>query len=134
MPGARMIRLTLLAGTALLVLAVMTAFAASNTVPKSLLSQQSFAITANSLKPAGCAALNLSVIVTGSGHITHNGSSNALILGSAGDDIITGGSGSDCILAGGGQNTIDGGPGNKPNVCYGNKTDRFTNCTTIIYY
>ncbi|MGA2110758.1 MAG: hypothetical protein ABSG98_01255 [Anaerolineales bacterium] len=132
MLGSRMIKLTLLGGAALLLLAVITAFAASNSVPKTLLTRQSFAINANSLKPSGCASLNLSVIVTGSGTITHNGSSNALILGSAGNDTITGGSGDDCILGGGGHNTINGRQGT--NVCYGNKTDTFTNCQTIIYY
>ncbi len=136
MLGSRMIKFTLLGGVALLLLALITAFAASNSVPKTLLTDQSFGIDADSLKPPGCAALTLSGIVTGSGTITLHGSSNELILGSGGNDTITltAASKHNCILAGGGTNTVDGGNSNWGNVCYVNHGDTVTNCATIIYY
>lgn len=129
---SRVIKFALAATVGLLLVSMLTAIAASNTVPVTLLSDISRPITVNDLKPPGCASLNLSIIIVGSGNIRNNGSAQALILGSASDDNIRGGSKDDCILGGGGHNTIDG--GNGTNVCYGNSGDSFTNCQTIIYY
>jgi Ca2+-binding RTX toxin-like protein len=68
------------------------------------------AITANDLKPASCAGINLTAVVSGAGAI--NGTAaNELILGSAGADTITANGGDDCILAGGGDDLVDAGPG-----------------------
>ena len=69
-----------------------------------------FPITANDLKPPECAALPLTIVIVGSGTI-NGGSSNALILGSAGVDTIRGQGGNDCILGGGGNDDIRGGNG-----------------------
>jgi Ca2+-binding RTX toxin-like protein len=91
----------------LIVLGAVNAFAAANTVPFSRLDQDSFAITANELKPNRCNSLNLTniVVISGSGAGT---SGNDLILGSAGDDSIRGGDGDDCIVGGGGNDSLQG--------------------------
>ena len=103
------------------------AFTASNTVPESGMDDESLAITANQLKPAACAALNLGTIITDG-----NGSAgNDLVLGTAGSTTLNGSDGDDCLVAGDGDDTLDGGLGT--DVCIGGAgTDNFSNCTTII--
>jgi hypothetical protein len=111
----------------LVVLGVITASAAANIVPVTWLGATNLPITANDLKPAACAALNLTNLVVGSG--TFNGSNgNDLILGSPGADTINGRQGGDCILGGGGNDILRGhvgndvllgGPGN--DILYGNQ-------------
>ena len=110
----------------LLLATVSRAFTAANTVPASNAGKQQFTIDANALKPAACAALNLTSIVT-----NNAGTSAAdLILGSAAADTITGGNGNDCILGGGGNDTINGGNGTN-DICIGGPgTDTFSNCET----
>ncbi|HET7009298.1 MAG TPA: hypothetical protein VFI11_00860 [Anaerolineales bacterium] len=85
----------------------LAAFAASNTVPSTHADDRSIGITANTLKPAACASLNLTAIVVGSGSLD-GGSGNELILGSAGADTIRGRQGADCILGGAGGDDIQG--------------------------
>ena len=81
-----------------------SAFAAANSVPASRLDDDSFSITANDLKPAECAALNLtSIVVAGNGT-----AGNDLILGTAGNDNLRGSDGDDCIVGGGGDDSLDG--------------------------
>jgi len=85
-----------------------SAFAAANSVPASRLDDDSFPITANDLKPAECAALNLTNIV-----VAGNGTAgNDLILGTAGNDTLRGDNGDDCIVGGGGNDRLDGQRGN----------------------
>jgi Ca2+-binding RTX toxin-like protein len=87
---------------------VASAFAAANSVPASRLDDDSFAITANDLKPGECAALNLTNIV-----VAGNGTAgNDLILGTAGNDSLRGSDGDDCIVGGGGDDSLDGQKGN----------------------
>jgi len=94
--------------TSLIILGVMNAFAATNTVPSSRLDDNSIAITANDLKPSDCSSLNLTNIdTTGSGT-----AANDLVLGTAGDDSLQGSDGDDCIVGGGGNDTLQGGKGN----------------------
>ena len=139
---------------ALVVLAAGTlaAFAASNTVPSTHADDRSIAITANTLKPALCASLNLTAIVVGSGRFDGD-SSNELILGSAGADTIRGRQGTDCILGGGGDDDIQGnqeedvllagtgddqldggnGPPGETDTCDGGAgTDTFTECEVTL--
>lgn len=112
---------------------LLSAFAASNTVPLTRLTDQSQAITANSLKPPECAALNLATIVvcpSGGGNCNGNQQAN-LILGSPNVDRINGRGGNDCILGGGGDDTIDGGLGNN-DICIGGPgNDAFNRCETV---
>ncbi len=118
-------------GLGLLVIAagVTTAITAANTVPESGADVNDLAITANALKPAQCAGLTLTNLVTGSGNI--NGTAgNDLILGSNGADVIDGLGGDDCIVGGGGDDTIDGGA--DTDVCIGGAgTNGFANCETV---
>ena len=95
---------------ALLIVSIVTASAAANTVPSTSVDYHTFGIDANDLKPAACAGLNLTSIVSGSGTISGD-AGNTLILGSSGDDTITGMDGSDCIVGGGGDDTLVGGGG-----------------------
>jgi Ca2+-binding RTX toxin-like protein len=88
------------------------------------------AITANSLKPAACAALNLTNIIVGSGHVLGT-NGNDLIIGSTGNDNMDGKNGDDCLLGGGGNDDINGGNGNS--VCIGGSgNDTFAKCSVII--
>lgn len=108
-----------LAALGLLLLAlegVIAAVAASNTVPASGLADEAVAITANALKPAACAGLNLTAIVAGDGPLLGE-PGGTLMLGGAGDDTLTGQDSDDCILGGGGDDTLVGGGGN--DVCIG---------------
>lgn len=107
-------------GLILLFLAsLITAMAASNTVPPTRLGQVNIPINANALKPPECAALNLTnIVVCPSTGGTCNGTdANDLILGSAFADNISGGKGDDCILGGGGDDFLKGDQGN--DVCIG---------------
>ena len=115
----------------LIFMSIGTAVATSNTVPGTHVGRTTQTINANALKPAACAALNLTAI-----YVCPNGTCNAtdaseLIIGNANGRQIRGQGGDDCILAGGGNDTLDGGTGN--DVCIGEPgTDTFTNCETMI--
>ena len=116
----------------LILVSVVMAVAASNTVPGSRLASRSVAINANALKPTECAAPNLTTIVICPASGTCTGTSKSeLILGTANADTIKGKGGADCILGGGGDDDITGGAGG--DVCIGGPgTDTFTSCETII--
>ena len=115
---------------ALIVFSVGTAVAATNTVPATRADVSASAVTVNDLKPAACAEIDLTNLVTGSGTITGT-SGNDLIIGSSGADTIDGLGGNDCIVGGGGDDIITGGDGN--DVCIGGPgNDTFTTCETEI--
>jgi hypothetical protein len=98
-----------LAGIAtVLVICAVWGLTASNTVPSTHAGQYSEAITPDQLKPAACAGITLTNLVTGSGTITGTNRSN-LILGSSGDDTLGSngvGQGPDCCVGGGGTDTF----------------------------
>ena len=98
---------------------------AGNGVPATRAGKSSVAISANTLKPASCAALTLTKLVVG---VT--GTSGAdLLVGTAGADTMKGAGGTDCILGGGGNDSINGGAG--VDVCIGGPgADTFSNCET----
>ena len=124
-------QLMLLGLTLLVLVSVITAIAATNTIPPTRLGNQTRSISSNDLRPASCASLDLRNIISGSGSITGT-NGNDLILGSPGDDVIHGLGGDDCILGGGGNDTISGGDGT--DVCNGggNPGDSFDACEAII--
>jgi Ca2+-binding RTX toxin-like protein len=93
-----------------------TALAATTVVPSSRAGRNLQVITANSLKPVLCAALNLNGILTGSGVFSDNAQPH-LVIGSAGVDSIRGMGGNDCILGGAGNDTLRGDAG--IDVCIG---------------
>jgi Ca2+-binding RTX toxin-like protein len=118
----------------MIVVSVVSAVAAGNTVPPTRLSDTSRAIGVNDLKPPECAAINLvNIVVCPAAGGTCTGTSKSdLILGSANADTITGKGGNDCILGGGGDDSLNGN-GGTGDVCIGGPgNDTFTNCETQI--
>jgi Ca2+-binding RTX toxin-like protein len=105
-----------LAGAAL-GLVVISALAATNTVPGSKAGRSISAITVDAKKPKPqCNAITLTSLVKGTG--VFNGTNNGdLIVGGAGIDTINGRNGTDCIIGGAGNDTLTGGAGT--DVCIG---------------
>ena len=125
-PGI-LLRLAGVAAGILVVATTASAFTASNTVPATFAGRQQFTIDANALKPAACAALNLTAIVVGS----TGTAANELVLGTAVADTMNAKGGDDCVLGGGGNDSITGGTG--IDVCIGGPgTDTFSGCETQI--
>jgi len=123
------LKLLALGSLALLLVSVVSAFAAGLSVPASNVGQQPLPVTAEDLKPAACETLYLTNIVSGSGVLTGT-SANDLIIGSSGADTIDGLGGNDCILSGSGNDFTDGNAGS--DVCFGNPgTDTFINCEDV---
>jgi len=109
------------------------AFAANIVVPTTRLTNQSSAVTANTLKPTACSAITLTEIVycPTSGGICHGTNANELIIGSSNIDTIQGKGGSDCIVGGGSDDDISGSQAS--DVCIGGPgTDVFKKCDTTI--
>jgi Ca2+-binding RTX toxin-like protein len=75
------------------------------------------------VKPAECAGITVTALVTGAG--TFNGTAaSELVLGGSGADTINAGGGDDCMLGGGGNDSIQGQAGT--DVCIGGPgTDSF---------
>ena len=147
-----LLRLALPIVLALILVNIFDALAATNLVGVTATDDLRVTINANALKPPECAALNLSIIVVGSGTF-NGGGANGLILGSAGADTIRGQGGNDCIIGGGGNDDLRGGSGTEVliggpgadtlnggsggDICYGYSgtvsgggIDTFTNCET----
>lgn len=125
-PGI-LLRLAGIAAGILVVATTASAFTASNTVPATYAGRQQFTIDANALKPAACAALNLTAVVVGS----TGTAASELVLGTAGADTMNAKGGDDCVLGGGGNDSITGGAG--IDVCIGGPgTDTFATCETQI--
>ncbi len=126
-----MFQLVIFGLVTLVLISVITAVAAANTVPSTRLGNQTKSVTPNNLKPSFCGSLDLQNVVSGSGSITGT-NGNDLILGSSGDDTIDGLDGNDCILGGTGNDTISGSNGN--DVCNegGDAGDTFATCETTI--
>jgi Ca2+-binding RTX toxin-like protein len=122
------LQLAILGLFVLILAGMISAVAATNTVPQTRLASRSAAITANTLKPAQCAAITLTSLVVCSATGTCYGTGNAdLILDTSAGHTINGSGGNDCILGGGGNDTINGGAGT--DVCIGGSGfDTFSNC------
>jgi Ca2+-binding RTX toxin-like protein len=123
----RMIYRLVVVGLAALVLStMMSAMAASNSVPKSNLDEISRSTSVNDLKPPQCDAITLTNLIAATGMISGT-SQNDLILGGSGIDIISGGGGNDCILGGGSSDTLIGESGN--DICLGGAGDDLLDLT-----
>ena len=117
----RMIYRLVVVGLAALVLSsIMSAMAASNSIPMTGLDEISRSITVNDLKPPQCDAIHLTNLIAATGMISGT-ASNDLILGGSGADTISGEGGNDCILGGGGNDTLYGDSGT--DVCIGGSGD-----------
>lgn len=110
------VKMFMIAAISLLLVSVMSAYAAGLTLPASSIGRQSFSVTAQDVKPAACNGLFLTNIMSGSGALTGT-TGNDLIIGSAGVDTIDGLGGDDCIVAGNGDDSIIGSDGS--DVCLG---------------
>ena len=108
------------------------ASAASVATPNSGMDSYTQAITANDIKPASCAGITLTHVVSGAGTITGVASNNELITGSAGVDTIDGNLGDDCILGGSGDDDITGNGGTDVCIGGGDAGDVFATCETTI--
>jgi Ca2+-binding RTX toxin-like protein len=128
-----MVQFALIGFLILIIVGVISALAATNTVPNTRADSVSQAINANALKPTECAAINLTSIILcpgGAGNCDGTGA-NELILGSPNVDTIRGRGGKDCILGGGGDDDITGSAG--ADVCIGGPgVDTFSKCETVI--
>lgn len=114
----------------LILVSVVSAFAAGLSVPASNIGQQTIAITVQDIRPDACKGLYLTNVIRGSGTITGT-SANDLIIGSAGPDMIDGLEGDDCILGGQGDDQITGGEGT--DICLGGSgMNIFLTCETEI--
>jgi len=110
----------------LILFSVVTAVAATNTVPDTSLDDTTSSLNRNHVKPSACGGIFVTSLITGTGIITGS-SGNDLILASSGIDIIDGSGGNDCIVGGGGDDMITGGDGN--DICLGGPgTDVFATC------
>jgi Ca2+-binding RTX toxin-like protein len=110
-------------GLAALVLSsIMSAMAASNSVPKTGLDEISRSISVNDLKPSRCDGIHLTNLIAATGMICGT-ADNDLILGGSGVDIISGEGGNDCILGGGGNDRLYGDSGT--DVCIGGNGSDF---------
>ena len=112
-------------------LVLVSAMAATNTVPASNAGRNLSAITVDQKKPKpACNAITLTVLVTGGGN---GGNSNDLVIGTpAVENPLRGQNGDDCILGGAGNDTLRGDGGT--DVCIGGAgTDTFhATCETQI--
>lgn len=115
----------------LIVLSVVSAFAANIVVPTTRLTNQAQAITANALKPTACSAITLTRIVVCTGGNCDGTGSSELILGTPNAERIRGRGGNDCLVGGGGDDDLVG--NNKSDICIGGPgTDTFSTCETQI--
>jgi Ca2+-binding RTX toxin-like protein len=109
---------------------LISALAATNSVPASNAERDVSTVTANQLKPAACSGVTVTAVVTGGGS---GGGASELVLGTAGvDNPLRGMNGNDCILGGGGNDLLRGDGGT--DVCIGGHgTDSFhATCETQI--
>jgi Ca2+-binding RTX toxin-like protein len=125
-------RLVIVTLIALILISSVSAFAATNTVPTTRIGQQIDTVSANALKPAQCAALNLTTIVVCTGGNCNGTGASELLLGTANGERIRGRGGFDCIVGGGGNDDLVGN-GSNGDVCIGGPgADTFATCETQI--
>lgn len=131
MNGRRLFRLSIVGLGSFLLVGVLFALTAANTVPATRAGLTSQSIGPNDLKPTDCAGITLTALVVGSG-VFEGVAANELILGGPGADQIRGRDGDDCVLGGGGDDQLRGDAGT--DVCIGGPgTDTLdANCETQV--
>ena len=121
------VRYVALASALLALAGAASALGATNPVPGSRTGRIVQSIGADNLKPAACAGITLTTLISG---VTGT-SGNDLLLGTSAANTMNGAGGNDCILGGGGNDAITGGAGT--DVCIGGPgTDTFTTCETTV--
>ena len=98
----------------ILLISIVTALAAANTVPVTHMTDQTNNIVISDLAPPECNSIrySLEIIYMCPPDCNIKSNTNDLIFGSAEDDIIDGGNGDDCIVGGDGDDQIHGANGN----------------------
>jgi Ca2+-binding RTX toxin-like protein len=127
------LKLFFIALVLLVIMSIISAFAANISVPSTRLTDQRSAITANTLKPTACSGITLTTIVycPSTGGMCSGTTASELIIGSSNADSIDGKGGSDCIIGGDGADDIAGSQAN--DVCIGGPgIDTFKKCETVI--
>lgn len=144
----KMIGLAALGMLALIFTSVVSATAASNTIPKTNAGEHRRTATANDIKPSECSGIAVASKIQATGNATGT-NANELMLGSAAANTLDGSGGNDCIVGGGGNDTLRGsgandvllgGPGDDSlnggagtDACYGGAgNNTFTACETQI--
>jgi Ca2+-binding RTX toxin-like protein len=110
-----------------------SAYAANIAVPTTRLTNQTIAVTVNTLKPAACSGIVLTAIIycPSTGGACDGTNASELIIGSPNIDLIVGKGGSDCILGGGGDDDITG--SQSRDICIGGPgNDTFKKCETAV--
>ena len=139
----------LLIGTAVLLIPILSAFTAANTVPLTRADVDGKGLDPNQIAPPECAGIVLTnIVLIGAGET--GTPANDLILGTDKNDAeIRGGAGDDCILGGKGHerqkigkdwgpgifgeegdDVLIGGPGNHDHCDGGPGTDTYYSCET----
>ncbi len=139
----------LLAGAVLVLIPILTAYTAANTVPLTRVDGSRLGVDPNDLAPPECAGMGLTnIVIIGAGET--GTPANDLILGTdKNDPEIRGGAGDDCILGGKGHerqridnswgpglfgeegnDVLIGGPGNNDHCDGGSGTDVYYSCET----
>ena len=136
MHSQNLLRLFFAAAATIVLIALISAFAAVNIVESSRLTDQTIAITitADDLKPSQCSmTLRWIRYCPVTGKCTFNSGDNDLVLGTSNADDMSSMFGDDCLLGGGGNDSLDGGQHINGDVCIGGPgTDTFSNCETAI--
>lgn len=108
----RFVQIAVIGGAVGLVL--ISALAATNTIPGSKAGLSSSVISVDAKKPKpDCNGITVTVLTVG---VTGTNSAD-LLVGTAAADTMTGRNGNDCIVGGGGNDNITGGAGT--DVCIG---------------
>lgn len=82
----------------LIFVSVISTVAAANIVPQTRLATRNEEVTANTLKPAQCAGLDLSNITTCTSKVCNGSTNNELILSSPDTSKVNGKGGTDCCV------------------------------------
>jgi hypothetical protein len=143
------VKLIFLVLAVLVVVSVVSAFAANIVVPPTRLTDQANPITISELAPAECSTISssLTALVVCTGGSCSGSNANELIIGTTGYDEIDAKNGTDCVVGGGGDDdlnggndddviigaagndTLDGGPKKDTDICYGGSgTNIFNEC------
>jgi hypothetical protein len=131
------VKLIFLVLAVLVVVSVVSAFAANIVVPPTRLTDQSNLISISELAPAECSTISssLTALVVCTGGSCSGSNANELIIGTTGYDEIDAKNGTDCVVGGdgddnlnaGGNDTLNGGPKKDTDICYGGSGNNIFN-------
>ena len=131
MISKNILHLTTIMMIVLIFASIIYASAANIIVPTTRHTDQTGTVTAKTLKPSTCSALNLTRVVVCTGGNCDGTNANELVLGTPNGERIRGRGGQDCIIGGGGDDQLVG--NGSSDVCIGGPgIDTFTTCEVTI--